>query len=138
MKVTRCLLLMLCIAFVLGAGSAALCNVKLKCKGQRGKVVIQLRVTELKNKAPYTLCLNGHAGQAGNDLLGRVPGHKVWNDEENYLDFATVDSNGRGVLSYNGSVALPRGNYDITFLVKDVDDGYKCVVTRDHVRFTVQ
>jgi len=40
-----------------------------------------------------------------------------------------------GILKYTARVSLPPCRYDASLLVKDVNDSYKAVLVRDHLKF---
>ncbi|MDQ1353563.1 MAG: hypothetical protein QG657_3869, partial [Acidobacteriota bacterium] len=108
---------------------------KFDYSASKGKLNIDLVVPNLKSSASYVLCLNGKSGLDGNEAICQSGGKKY--GPECYLDFKTVFSNKQGNLSYTGTVSLVSSKYDVTFLIKDVEDNYKAVVIIDHCKFEI-
>ena len=86
-------------------------------------------------KGYYMLCINGKIGQAGNDILWK---HYERLGGEGYYNFKKVKTDAKGSFEEEFSVELPEGEYDVTFLVKDMQTkNWDCIFIEDHVQFTV-
>ena len=109
--------------------------VRLDYESTGDRLNLDLEVTGLRKSAPYFLSLNGKVNQDGNDCLARF---KQKYGSEWYYDFASVDTDQKGKLSYKKPVILPKCKYDVTFLIKDASDPkYTSVIVRDHWRFEI-
>jgi len=105
-------------------------------------------VKNLKPSHPYMLCLNGKTWpghQWANDVL--LDNYQRWvgedgelytADDEGYYDFVNATTNPAGNLHFSYLVELPEpGDYKLTFLIKDIAEDWKVVLSADFLAFTV-
>ena len=82
----------------------------------------------------YTLCINGRPQHPGNLLLPEsVPGH----EEEKYLDFYTLSTDGSGAYHAGFVLRLAPGAYNVHFYVKDTGDHKIVLYGLEYFDFTV-
>lgn len=105
-------------------------------------------VKKLKPSHTYMLCLNGKpwpGHEWANDVLLAhyerwVGEDEVLNtpDDEGYYDFVNANTNPAGNVHFSYVVELPEeGDYKLTFLIKDIAEEWKVVLSADFLAFTV-
>lgn len=115
-----------------GSGNAA--EIKLSYDKVGPQFKGEISAKGLKKLKSYVLCVNGKVGQAGNNQLLR---YGNWGGE-GYHDFMEVETDNEGRFSSKFVVELQVGEYDVTFLLKDVSDKYKPIFVKNHVQFTIK
>ena len=105
-------------------------------------------VKKLKPSHTYMLCLNGKpwpGHECANDVL--LAHYERWvgedevlstPDDEGYYDFVNATTNPAGNERFSCLVELPEeGDYKLTFLIKDIAEEWKVVLSADFLAFTV-
>lgn len=105
-------------------------------------------VKKLKPNHTYMLCLNGKPWPGHgwtNDVL--LTHYERWvgedellytDDDEGYYDFVNATTNPAGNLRFSYLVELPKeGDYKLTFLIKDIAEEWRVVLSADFLAFTV-
>ena len=106
-------------------------------------------VKKLKPSHTYMLCLNGKPWPGHrwtNDVLlanySRWPGEDGMlgtADDEGYYDFVNATTNPAGNLRFSYLVELPKeGDYKLTFLIKDIAEEWKVVLSADFLAFQIE
>jgi len=126
-----------CLIFVSLLMTSSCSNVtleKLSFESLDGKVKIHVKARGLKKNSQYFLCLNGKMGQNGNNALLRIRnygGEGVW-------DYKNIDSRSDGTIDDTTVLELSKGNYDVTYIIKDVSNNYNPIIFRDHQLFEIK
>jgi len=98
---------------------------------------VTLELTGLTPNETYLLTLNGKVGDPGNEQLKTVQ-DKVTSEGEGFADVGQVTADETGQIARDVEFALPRGEYDVKFFVKQGRDPWKVVLYNDVVRFSIR
>jgi hypothetical protein len=94
-----------------------------------------LRAVGLKPETKYVLCLNGYPNHSSNEILKRLC--EVYKPTgEGFCNFEKVTSDRSGSLDVEIRHELPRGEYQVKFLIKEYPS-WLTVIAEDLVKFRV-
>ena len=105
--------------------------------GEEGILKLNLEFSGLKPSTTYIMSVNGKPDKRGNDLLIKQCG-EYESTKMGVCDFAEATSDKEGKLVYTGSISLPKGNYDVKFLLKEKMNNYCSVFCYDYLRFSIK
>ena len=101
-----------------------------------GAFKAHLTVAGLKPERKYALCLNGYRDHPSNAILIKL-GEKYEPTGEGQYNFKKVTSTKACTLDVDIKQRLPKGEYQVKFLIKDISSSWLTVFAEDLVKFEV-
>lgn len=95
-----------------------------------------IKATGLYPNHKYVMTLNGRTDHDSNKVL--IEECEVYKQTgEGFCDFAESYTDKDGALNLSFEESLPKGKYKIKFLIKDPDDDWKVIWSKNVVKFEI-